>query len=227
MTRSRQLSDADHALVTAAVAEAERGTDGEIVTIVTDLSDSYEDTAWQWAVAIMFLGLALLAVFPGIVVAILAWLDHGWTAGLALGETLVVVFAILALIFVAVRGALIWTPLRLALTLKATRAKRVRRRALQYFRVGAESRTLKKSGVLVYLSMGEHMAEIVADEAVHKAVTPETWGEAMAGLVDHVREGRPGEGMAGAVRQVGTILAAHFPKSETDPNELPDRLIEL
>lgn len=37
----------------------------------------------------------------------------------------------------------------------------------------------------------------------------------------------PGEGMAAAVRQVGAILAAHFPKDSGDPNEIPDRLIEL
>jgi putative membrane protein len=29
------------------------------------------------------------------------------------------------------------------------------------------------------------------------------------------------------VRQVGAVLAEHFPKSHSDTNELPDRLIEL
>ncbi|MBK5264882.1 MAG: hypothetical protein JJE34_06570, partial [Alphaproteobacteria bacterium] len=52
-------------------------------------------------------------------------------------------------------------------------------------------------------------------------------GNAMVALVDHVREGRPGTGMAEAVRQVGIVLAEHFPKTTDNPNELPDRLIEL
>jgi hypothetical protein len=39
------VSEADHQLVTAAVAEAEHHTSGEIVTIVTDLSDDYHDIA--------------------------------------------------------------------------------------------------------------------------------------------------------------------------------------
>jgi putative membrane protein len=42
-----------------------------------------------------------------------------------------------------------------------------------------------------------------------------------------VREGRIGEGMARAVEQVGVVLAEHVPRIETNPNELPDRVIEL
>ena len=213
--------------MSAAVSEAERGTDGEIVTIVTDRSDAYHDAGLHWAVGATFLALALLAVFPGKIVAVLTWLGNGWEHDYALGEILMVVFVVLALVFLAVRYLLAWMPLRLALTPKGTKARRVRRRAIRYFKVGAEHRTMKKTGVLIYLSMGEHMAEIVVDEAVVKAVEPEAWGAAMAALIDEVRAGRPGAGMAAAVKAVGAVLARHFPKDHDDPNELPDRLIEL
>lgn len=227
MAKVNRLSEADHALVTAAVAEAERGTDGEIVTIVTDLSDAYHDAALHWALGVMFLALACFAAFPEAIIALLTWIANGWEHEFTLREILPVLFVLLALKFLAVRYILAWIPLRMALTPRATKARRVRRRAIQYFKVGAESRTAKKTGVLIYLSMREHMAEIVADEAVHRAVTPERWGDAMAALIDHVRQGRPGEGMAAAVARVGAILAEHFPKDHQDPNELPDRLIEL
>ena len=49
----------------------------------------------------------------------------------------------------------------------------------------------------------------------------------MAALIAGVRAGRPGDGMVDAVAQVGVVLAAHFPRSVDDTNELPDRLIEL
>lgn len=227
MTPTKRLSEADHALVSDAVAEAERGTDGEIVTIVTDLSDRYHDAALHWAIGIMFLALALLALFPEGIAAISSWATNGWEHEFSLREILPIIFVVLAAKFLAVRYILAWMPLRLALTPRATKARRVQARAIQYFKVGAESRTAKKTGVLIYLSMGEHMAEIVADEAVHRAVPAESWGDAMTALIDEVRAGRPGQGMAAAVRQVGTILAAHFPKDAGDPNEIPDRLIEL
>src|SRR3546814_14996232 len=82
------------------------------------------------------------------------------------------------------------------------------------------------SSDLIYLSLDEHRAEIVADEAIALKVAPEVWGEAMAALIDHVRKGHPGKGMAEAVRQVGALLTEHFPKSDDNPNALPDRRSE-
>ena len=108
-----------------------------------------------------------------------------------------------------------------------TRAARALGRAIDLFKVGAERRTHGRTGILIYLSMREHRAEIVADEAITKVTTPETWGEAMAALLVEVKAGRPGDGIVAAVGQVGTVLAEHFPRSSADTNEIPDKLIEL
>ena len=94
-------------------------------------------------------------------------------------------------------------------------------------KVGAERRTAARIGVLIYLSLAERRAEIVADDAIHAEVAAERWGEAMAALVAEVRDGRPGDGMAAAVAQIGAVLAEHFPQDRGRRNELPDRLIEL
>ncbi len=118
-------------------------------------------------------------------------------------------------------------PLRLALTPGATKTRRVRRRAIALFKAAAERRTVGRTGILIYLSMGEHRAEIVADEAITKVTTPETWGEAMAALLVEVKAGRPADGIVAAIEQVGEVLAEHFPRSATDTNEIPDKLIEL
>jgi putative membrane protein len=125
------------------------------------------------------------------------------------------------------RLLLAWRPLRLALTPPRTKERRVRRRALALFRTAAEKRTKGSTGVLLYLSLAEHRAELIADEAIHSKVAPELWGDAMADLIEEVKAGRPGAGMAKAVERVGSVLTEHFPKSLDNPNELPDRLIEL
>jgi putative membrane protein len=49
----------------------------------------------------------------------------------------------------------------------------------------------------------------------------------MTALVADVREGRPADGSCAAIRQVGVVLAEHFPRSADDVNEIPDKLIEL
>lgn len=216
------LTPEERDAVTAAVTAAESGTDGEIVTVVTDRSDAYHDVALHYALAAMLAVVAAAAIWPGL----LTPFDRGWEAP-SLGRELAGLMVAQTVTFLAVRYLLAWSPLRLALTPRATRSRRVRRRAVQYFRVGAERRTAGREGVLLYLSAAEHRAEIVADEAVHRAVAPERWGEAMAALVVEVRAGRPGAGMVAAVGAIGAILAEHFPKTDANPNELPDRVIEL
>jgi putative membrane protein len=103
----------------------------------------------------------------------------------------------------------------------------VRRRAIGIFKAAAERRTVGRTGILIYLSMAEHRAEIVADDAITKVTTPETWGDAMHALLVEVKQGKMGDGIVAAIERVGVVLAEHFPRSATDTNEIPDKLIEL
>jgi putative membrane protein len=221
------LSQADHDLVSAAVTEAEAHTSGEIVTIVARRSDNYHDVGLSWAAAVVFLGLTLMAAFPAQLRAFLSSLLLDWEHELADWKLLLGLTGILILKFLVVRYLLAIMPLRMLVTPRATKARRVRRRAILLFRTAAEARTRGRTGVLIYLSLDEHRAEIVADRAINDKVAPEAWGDAMATLIDSIRAGRAGEGLAEAVRQVGLVLAPHFPREQDDINELPDRLIEL
>jgi putative membrane protein len=222
-----QMSAADHVLVTAAVADAEQHTSGEIVTIVTDLSDHYDDIAMAWASAVAFLALVIYATFPDFYIGLITRLSGGWGHEYTTGEYVALLVTAVALKWVGTWLILKWTPLRMALTPKATKLTRVRNRAISLFKVGTESKTQARTGVLLYLSMKEHRAEIVADEAIASKVAPEVWGDAMVALLDQVKAGNPGAGVAVAVAQMGVVLAEHFPKGSNNPNELPDRLIEL
>ncbi|MBW4330174.1 hypothetical protein KY084_04705 [Stakelama sp. CBK3Z-3] len=222
----RALSGEDHVRVASAVASAETGTDGEIVTIIARSSHEYRDVALHYTLLGVLLVPALFALFPGLLQAKLSWFTSGWEAP-SLPEMLVVVLIVQAIAFLILRYALEWGRLRLALTPRATRSRRVRRRAVALFRASAEKRTATRVGILLYLSLDEHMAEIVADEAIHGKVPAERWGDAMAALVDHVRRGDTAGGMIAAIAAMGEVLSETFPKSAGNPNELPDRLIEL
>ena len=222
-----QLSEADHDLVTKAVSAAEAHTDGEIVTMVARRSDSYHDVGLHWAVGVTFLALAVYASFPDFYRDLILRLMGGWEHELSERAFLYWLFCALVIKFLATRYLLAIMPLRMVLTPAATKARRVRRRAILLFRTAAEARTRARTGVLIYLSLDEHRAEIVADAAINAKGAPELWGEAMAALIDEVRAGRPAQGMVEAVNRVGVILSQHFPRSSDDSNELPDRLIEL
>ena len=222
-----RLSEADHDKVSAAIAAAEARSDGEIVAVATPISDPYHDVALHWAVAVLILVLAWAAWRPDW----LSWwydmLTGGWHAEPTLGELLTFLMILAVLKFTAVLLILKWMPLRLRLTPGATKHRRVRRRAVAVFKAAAERRTIGRTGVLIYLSMAERRAEIVADEAILKVTDETTWGEAMAELLAEVKAGRIGDGMVAAIERVGGVLAEHFPRSATDTNEIPDKLIEL
>ncbi len=220
------MSEADHAKVSAAIAAAEAKSDGEIIAITTENSDSYHDVGLHYAVLATFLVLAGFAALPQGLAAIYEAIN-GWTAGPSLREQLTLLLLMALLAFVAVLLALKHMPLRLALTPRATKLRRVRRRAIMLFKTGAERRTIGRTGILIYLSMGEHRAEIIGDEAITSVTTAETWGEAMAALLAEVKAGRTGDGIVAAVGLIGEVLKVHFPRSSTDTNEIPDKLIEL
>jgi putative membrane protein len=227
LRKVNHMNEADHQLVTDSVAAAEEKTNGEIVTIVTDRSDTYHDIALLWASAIAFLALAVIAVIPDYYLGWIDWALGGWGHEFSMGEHLAMIFIFMALKWLGVYLLLKWTSFRMLVTPKPIKIQRVQQRALQLFRVGAESRTAAHTGILIFLSMREHRAEIIADSAIAVKVPPEIWGDAMLAMLEKVRAGAPGEGMAAAVRLVGAVLAEHFPKSGDNPNELPDRLIEI
>ena len=222
-----QMSQADHVIVTQAVADAERHTSGEIVTIVTDLSDHYEDIAMAWASVVAFLALVIYTTFPDFYIGMIDGVTGGWGHEYTMGEYVALLLTAVALKWIGTWLILKWMPLRLALTPQATKLGRVRSRAISLFKVGTEAKTVGRTGVLLYLSMKEHRAEIVADEAIASKVSPETWGDAMVALLDEVKSGNPGAGVAAAVAQMGVVLAEHFPKGSENPNEISDRLIEI
>ena len=221
------LTPGDRERVSSAVAAAERASSGEIVTVVAGRSDAYHDVGLHYAVLGMLLVPALVAILPQALIDRALGLFSGWNETVTRGAVMAALFVALALTFLIVRYLLAWTPLRMALTPASTKDRRVRRRAVELFRAAAERRTVGRTGVLLYLSLQERRAEIVADEAIHAKVAPEIWGDAMAALLAEVKAGRPADGMVRAVELIGKVLVEHVPLGQGDVNELPDRLITL
>lgn len=221
------LSQADRDRIAAAVTAAEAHSAGEIVTILADQSDGYDDIALLWSALIALLALAALSLAPQFYLGLIdrtwgEW-DRQWLPGALFALAAIVVTIKFAATWLILR----WRPLRLALVPGPIKHARVRARALSYYRVGAEKRTTGGTGVLIYLSRAEHRAEIVTDPEVTTAIPPAEWGEAMAAMLGHIGDNRVADGMVEAIGRIGAILAQHFPRDAHDVNELPDRVIEV
>jgi len=221
------LNEKQHKIVSDAVGEAELQTSGEILTVLADRSDGYSDVVMLWAAALSFTAMSAFAAFPEPFLNLWDSLVGGWSHEWTTGEIASMTIGLGLLTFAVAWGLQQWDPLRFALIPAPVKTARVHDQAVKHFKVGAEARTHGRTGVLIYLSMSEHRAEIVADRPIAEKVDAEVWGEAMGDMLVEIKQGRIAEGMAAGVRDVGFVLGQHFERDADDENELPDRLIEV
>ncbi len=105
----------------------------------------------------------------------------------------------------------------------AVQRARAHRAALEQFVVRGISRTKNRTGVLIFVSLAEHYARIIADEGIAAKVHNAEWQAAIDALTAHMRDGRIAAGFTAAIERCGAVLAAHAPP-DGSANELPDRL---
>ena len=159
-----------------------------------------------WAATAAFLAITLFAFFPDPPLRAYEALHGAWNATWSAGEVFAAASGIGMLIFLIALLIQLSDTVRFALVPAPIKTNRAEARAVDLFRVGAERRTVGRTGILIYLSMREHRAEIVADAAITEMVREEVWGEAMAALLAHLKEGRCADGMVAAVERVGAVL---------------------
>ena len=115
-------------------------------------------------------------------------------------------------------------PLWLLLVPRPAQRGRAHRAAIEQFVVRRVAHTKNRCGILIFVSLAERYARIVADEGIAARVPQSEWQGAVDALVVHMRYGRIGEGFIAAIERCGKVLEQHFPPSQTTRDELPDRI---
>lgn len=111
-------------------------------------------------------------------------------------------------------------PLERWATSAAKRRAAVQRAARATFVDRGIRRTRQATGILVYVSIVERMAELVADDGVVAKVSKEDWDAACVTIDGAVARG--GVATARALHALAPILAHALPPGGDDVNELPD-----
>lgn len=89
------------------------------------------------------------------------------------------------------------------------------------------SKTRARNGVIVVVAHLDHRFAIWGDEGIHAKAGQELWDLAAAALEAGLKAGKPADGLAACVAEIGKALARHFPPGPDDnPNELPDDVTE-
>lgn len=98
-----------------------------------------------------------------------------------------------------------------------------RERALRTFRRLRMDRTRERNGVLLFVVMKKRCFEIVADVGIDAKVEAQTWDDIAEIIAERIDHDGFAEGIAAGIRSVGDLLAEHFPRTEDDVDELPNR----
>jgi putative membrane protein len=201
------FNEADERRIAEAIHKAEVKTSGEIVAVLAGESGTYLYIPFMWAALV-----ALLVPWPLIY---LTWISVQWIYAIQLA-----VFLVLLLLLMPRR-------VRLALVPGSVKRERAHRRAVEQFVTQNLHTTEGRTGILIFVSVAERYAEILADKGIHAKVPPGTWQTIVDRLTDEIGKGRAADGFVHAIEAAGQHLAKHFPPGTHDPNELPNHLIVL
>ena len=207
MPRPFLTDDAKRAF-SEAVHTVESACGAELLIAVRRRSGSYLDGALTAAIAA---GLAILAFL----------LFSPWSFRLEW----FLVDPVVAGILVGVAASRSPALLRLV-TSRGSRRQRVYAAARAAFVDRHVDRTSRRTGILLYISLLEREAEVVADSGIDLAVTTPGWRQAVAGIAEAVRRGEDGVRVAARVRELAPVLAPVCARVEGQVNELADEVSE-
>jgi putative membrane protein len=197
------LTKDDHAAIAVAIRAAEEHTSAQIVCVLARASSGYAHVPIMWASL-----LALLTPWP--LIYLTPW-------------SVQQIFLLQLAVFLVAGLVISWMPLRLALVPRAVRRARAHRAALEQFVIRRVAHTKNRMGVLIFVSLGERYARIIADEGLAQKVQTADWQAAINALTGHMRDGHIVEGFAAAIERCAAVLAEHAPP-DGSANGLPDRL---
>jgi putative membrane protein len=225
------INSDDHRRIAQAVSAAEATTRGEIVCVVAEEAAHYAEVPLAWAAA----GAILLPIVALAVTAAAGQFDYafgGWAAAHVAAAHTAVVTALAGyafvqcLLFVAILVLVSIPTIRRRLTPASLKRAHVRARAMEHFFARGLDKTRERTGVLIFVSLKDRRAEVLADTGINSKVDPSAWNDVISDLMVGVRTGKPGDGFVAAIERCGRHLAQHFPAGPENPNELPDGLID-
>jgi len=98
--------------------------------------------------------------------------------------------------------------------------------ARQRFQKLGMQATDERNGVLIFVAPRARKFAVIGDEGVHRKCGDEFWQRVVERMRTHFQNEKFSDALVEAIKEVGSVLARHFPKTVRDTNELPDDVIE-
>jgi putative membrane protein len=198
------ISAQDRDRISAAIRGVEAKTSGEIVCVLARTSSD---------------ATALPVLMAATVALALPWLLVAFTE-MSVHRILLLQIAA----FLVLAPMLCLPRVRVSLVPPAARRAASHRAAMQQFVLRNLANKADRTGVMIFVSLTERYARIIADEGIAARVPQSEWQAAVDALVAHMRDGRIADGFVAAIDACGNVLATHFPRTGTSRDDLPDRI---
>lgn len=195
---------AEQTRISAAIAEVERNTNAELVTVLAAASDDYRYIPLLWAALVALVVPSALYFTP----ISIAWMI----------TTQLTVFLVLAVLLQI-------ETLRARLIPRGVRNLRAANMARRQFLEQGLHHTDGDIGVLIFVSEAERYVEILVDRGISATVGDDRWASIIEEFVTDVHEDRIEQGFLTALKRCGEILAEAVPKTPDNHNELDNRLV--
>ena len=199
-----QISQEDHERIAKAIHSAEAKTSAEIVCVLAKTSS--HNTA-------MPIFIAAAAAFAA------AWLFMAFTA-----MTVQRILSLQLVVFLVLLFLLSLPRVRVTLLPRKTKRAIAHHAAMEQFISRGIGRHKNRSGILIFVSLAERYARIIADDEIAGRVPSSEWQMAVDALIVHMRDGRIADGFVAAIEQCGKELAQHSPRTEGNGDLLPNRI---
>lgn len=211
MRASEWIGEEERKRVASAIGEAEKKTSAEIVVAVATASDDYPHVGFFVMLAATLAGVAGVSFLP-------AGSYHWWHPTVA---------AFGGLLIGTLAARMLPDALRRLLATEPRLEEEVRQRAIELFYVHHLTRTARRTGVLLYVSLLERRVLVWADEAVAAKFPAESWEDLVGRLADGMGGGAAGDALSAAVAEMGERLAKEFPPVPGDVDEIPNEVVVL
>lgn len=209
--------------INKAASHVESVSSGEVLTAVIKESSDYAFPELLFSLGGGFLYYLVTMFFHSGIegfIGGLFWNPQAWHVTAFYGATTLLVIGVLYILANIPGFDRIIVP-------KAAMHRFVYRRAMLHFTESGAVNTRDRTGILFFISLREHMVEIIADEGINSKVGQEAWDNILGRLLESIKSGRAADGIEKAVLECADILKEHFPVKSDDTNELPDGIVFL
>ena len=203
-----------------AIVDAEKKTSGELRTVLVRSSSTLDHllpmtTYLLWVILLLLEAPLHLEV----------WFSQHLTSG---SYTLSLLFCFGAgygLVYLALKTSLVQRGLaRWGVSAKDQHSQVLMRAQNEFYHLEMQN-TQGATGILLFISLLEKRAVVLADKSISQHHPPETWQEVIDSMISGIKKQNIAEGFSLGVELCGNILAQHFPIQDDDINELENHLV--